>query len=299
MGQTGSGKTELAELIADELGAQLINADAFQVYRGLDIGTNKPRDRAKYKLLDIVEPSDDFGAGLWIQLAVKELIELFDHGQSAVLVGGTGFYIRALMEEYEEIATAPDPALRAELEVRESECGLKTLVQELLELSPTTTVDLQNPVRVRRALERELSGPSRMMFKLPGFVKLKLATNPELESLERGLVDRVSEMWDAGWPSEVEGVLSKGVPTTSPGFRAIGYQSVAGFVKGDCTRDEAEAEIVLKTRQYAKRQRTWLRSEPGLQHLPLTRIYDDGQKQALLSAARTIIRRGVTKESNG
>lgn len=299
MGQTGSGKTGLAEALANELDAQLINADAFQVYRGLDIGTNKPADVSKYKLLDLVGPEEDFGAGKWVQLALAALEELWAQGRSAVVVGGTGFYVRALMEEFAEIATAPDPGLRSELMRRESECGLENLSNELLSLVPTTKVDLKNPVRVRRALERELSGTQRIAFRLPPFEKLKVAPDPDLGELEEGLKARVSAMWEAGWPEEVTNLVSQGVPITSPGFRAIGYQCLAGYIRGESDRESTEAEIVMKTRQYAKRQRTWLRSEPELHMLPRVRLNDEGQTKALLSAVRLIIRRGDKKETNG
>src|SRR5205085_344215 len=121
MGPTASGKSSLAEALAEQLDAQLINADAFQVYRGMDIGTGKSSCKERYLLLDLVSPSQQFGLGEWLRLAVVELERLFAEGRSAIVVGGTGLYIRALMEEYAEISSAPDPQLRSELMGRDVE----------------------------------------------------------------------------------------------------------------------------------------------------------------------------------
>src|SRR5689334_3511641 len=128
MGPTGSGKTEVAEAIAERLGAQLINADAFQVYRGMDIGTAKPTEKHRYRLLDLKQPNAGFGVGEFVQLASEELRELHHEGRDAVVVGGTGLYIRALFEGYAEMVSPPDPNLRSELMARERTKGLATLV---------------------------------------------------------------------------------------------------------------------------------------------------------------------------
>src|SRR5271165_7127776 len=124
MGPTASGKTDVAEAIADALDAQLINADAFQVYRGMDIGTAKPRAKGRYRLLDLKAPNEGFGVGEFVQLAQTELNTLFQERRSAVVVGGTGLYIRALFEQYSELAASPEPALRAALMEREYRDGL-------------------------------------------------------------------------------------------------------------------------------------------------------------------------------
>src|SRR5688572_23240532 len=118
MGPTASGKTDLAEHLADETGAQLINADAFQVYKGFDIGTAKSVNANRYELIDIREPDESFGVGEFVQLANAELERLFAGGTSAIVVGGTGLYVRALFEEYEAMSGPPDPQLRADLEAR-------------------------------------------------------------------------------------------------------------------------------------------------------------------------------------
>src|SRR5471030_1762482 len=109
MGPTASGKTEVAEALADQLCAQLVNADAFQIYQGMDVGTAKPLRKADYRLVDIRNPSEGFGVGEFVTLAQEVLSECWEAGKNVVVVGGTGLYMRALFEEYAEMAQAPDP----------------------------------------------------------------------------------------------------------------------------------------------------------------------------------------------
>ncbi|MBZ0212587.1 MAG: (d)CMP kinase, partial [Nitrospirae bacterium] len=115
MGPTGSGKSDLAEALADRLGARLINSDAFQVYRGMDIGTGKSPRKAEYDLMDILDPSEPYGVGRFVEDASRAATVAFDFGRAAILVGGTGLYARALTEGYADLAPAPDPDLRARL----------------------------------------------------------------------------------------------------------------------------------------------------------------------------------------
>lgn len=282
MGPTGSGKSPVAEAVAEHTGALLLNADAFQVYRGLDIGTNKPADRSRYRLLDMVGPMDAFGVGPWIRAALEELASAYANGQNVVVVGGTGLYVRALFEEYADMGDAPDPQLRARLMERERREGLDALVADLRKAGRAEGVDLANPVRVRRALERALGAAGTLAFRLPPFRKFKVALVPPRDALDAVLADRVTRMWNAGWPEEVEALLTHGVPETAPSFRAIGYQSVASFLRGRSTRQETEAAIAQQTRRYAKRQRTWLRTEPLLTAIDTEGVDDRSVGQAVL-----------------
>src|SRR5579859_2775526 len=133
MGPTASGKTELAEALADRLGAQLINADAFQVYRGMDIGTGKSSARDRYLLIDVADPNDQFGLGEWARLVQSALERLWAEGRPAVLVGGTGLYIRALMEQFDAISGKPAQELRDAILQDEAKFGIQGLVQRLRE----------------------------------------------------------------------------------------------------------------------------------------------------------------------
>ncbi len=265
MGPTGSGKTALAEALADRLDAQLVNADAFQVYRGLDVGTAKPAHKEHYALLDLREPEEAFGVGEWVQLALAELVRCYESGRSAVVVGGTGLNVRALFEEYANMESAPDPELREQLNLE----SLESMVARLQEKDPevAASIDLQNPARVRRALERALAKSPKLSVHIPPFKKVKLAIQPSVAVLEERLAIRTQKMVQNGWLAEVESLRSRGVPEDAPGLRAIGYRSLYRYLGESMSWEESLLEIARDTKRYAKRQRTWLRSEPSLHWL--------------------------------
>ncbi len=266
MGETASGKTRLAESIANELNAVLINADSFQVYRGMDIGTAKSESPERYRLLDIKNPDEGFGTGEFVQLAHVILEDLWAQQKSAVVVGGTGLNIRALFEEYRDMAAPPDPQLREELNAKLEHRGLGSLVEELklLDAAAFERVDLANPVRVIRAIERAKGAKETVSFRLPPFRRTKIALDNPSEVLNSRIETRVREMVQNGWALEIERLREQGYRQSDPGFRAIGYRAVWEVVEGRADLEQAIADTVVETRQYAKRQRTWLRTEPNL-----------------------------------
>ena len=260
MGPTASGKTALAESLAEHLHLPLINADAFQVYRGLDIGTAKPADRSRYHLIDIVDPSESFGAGAWIRRVVDLLPSLFAEFGGAIVVGGTGYYVRALFERYQDLAEAPDPAVRNALNVR----ALPDLVEELTRRDPVAAerTDLLNRVRVQRAVER-LDLP-RLSWELPACRTIKFARVPDAEANRKTIYERVEIMVAEGWIDEVRGLAESGVTPDHPGMRAHGYRAMWDVVRGFRTLNEAVEATQVEVAQYARRQRSWLRTEPNL-----------------------------------
>lgn len=268
MGPTASGKTEYAEALADRLDAVLVNGDAFQVYRGMDIGTAKPTNRARYKLLDIKNPDESFGVGEWVSLAHSELAKAFESGRNVIVAGGAGLYIRALFDEYSDLKPSPSPELRAALMERERTEGLASLVTELRRRAPEVIVDEANPVRVRRALERLDTPASLNPRPLPPFKKEKHLLEVASEVLGQRIEHRVRQMIDIGWLDEVAKLRSEGYSAASPGFRAIGYRELLGVVTSDIPLDSAILNVIRATNQYAKRQRTWLRAEKNAILIP-------------------------------
>jgi tRNA dimethylallyltransferase len=266
MGPTASGKTGLAEELADQLEAQLVNADAFQVYRGLDVGTAKPHQKERYELLDIKEPTESFGVGEFVRLAHEICLQNWDKKRSLVVVGGTGLNIRALLEEFTDMQESPNPALRAELNAALEQKGLTFLVQELEKLDSDAfeRVDRANPVRVIRAIERAKGEKSAVSFNLPPFRRTKFALDPPSNELSNRIEYRTREMVQNGWALEIERLREQGFRPEDPGFRAIGYRAMWDVVEGRRDLENAIADTIVETRQYAKRQRTWLRSEPNL-----------------------------------
>jgi tRNA dimethylallyltransferase len=262
MGPTASGKTELAEALAERLSAQLVNADAFQIYRGMDIGTAKPLRKSEYRLLDIRNPSEGFGVGEYVALANGMLRECWELGKSVVVVGGTGLYIRALIEEYDDMAQAPDPELRTRLNQKSLEELLKEL--KCVDESIANRIDLHNRVRVQRALERIYSPKPSEPVRLPPFEKHKFAVVRESGETSDRITRRVEDMVQNGWIGEVQQLAAAGYTESDPGLRALGYRAIWRHLNGEVELKEALATTIAETRQYAKRQRTWLRSEPNL-----------------------------------
>lgn len=266
MGSTASGKSDLAEKLAQDIQAELINADAFQVYKGLDIGTNKPLSKNIYHLIDIKDPTDGFGVGEWIQNVLPILKKAYDIKKNVIVVGGTGLYIRALFEQWNHLNPIPPLELRKRIEIELKEQGIEALFHQLQCLSPevASKIDSKNPVRVSRALEKIMDPRPPFSINLPPFKKLKFGIEKNLDSLHHDIDQRVYQMIEQGWIKEVSSLLSNNIPSTSPGMRAIGYQTLTQYLQKELSLDEAIEKIQILTRQYAKRQRTWLRSEPNL-----------------------------------
>ncbi len=276
MGPTASGKTALAEALADRLDAVLVNADAFQSYRGMDVGTAKPEGRRRYRLLDVKAPDEAYGVGEFCLRAEDVLKAAYQASRSAVVVGGTGQYVRALFEEFHDLMPEPDASLRAKYAARLEAEGLDALARDLMDRDPllAARTDLRNPVRVTRALERLEDGRGALTFDVPYAKRVKIAANPAKEALDSAIALRVERMMHNGWVEEVRRLREAGYGPGDPGFRAIGYRTVAALLDGDLATEEAERAIVRETIAYAKRQRTWLRSEPGLYTLVPNRFPD-------------------------
>lgn len=267
MGETASGKTAVAEALAKRMEAILINADAFQSYRYLDIGTAKPLNRSRYELIDILFPNESYGVGEFIRRCLPLLDQAYQDGCSVVVVGGSGLYVRALAQEYTELSPAPDPALREQLNAELTEHGLPYLQEKLNSIAPgrAQKTDLMNARRVIRAIERELAEEGPQLIQLPNFCKNKIAIRRNKDAINARITQRVGEMLQNGWIKEVEMVASLGYRRSDPGLQAIGYRHVFDLLDELISRKEAEDLIVLDTQRYAKRQRTWLRSEPDLE----------------------------------
>lgn len=270
MGETASGKTDLAEALADKLQAQLVNADAFQVYRGMDLGTAKSERRAEYELMDIKNPDEGFGVGEYVQLASTILTELHKIGRDVIVVGGSGLNVRALFERYTDLAPEPDSELRRALRERLKAEDIVPLAEELQRVAPEVAAktDLKNPQRVIRALERFHTPRERLTVDYPYFKQAKFAILWSKDVINRRIDTRALQMAQNGWSEEVAALRDAGYRPEMPGFKAHGYREMWRVLEGEMTLEEAMAATTAQVRAYAKRQRTWLRSEPNLTSLP-------------------------------
>ncbi len=266
LGPTGAGKSALAEALAERLDCRILNADAFQVYRGFDIGTAKPRQRDRYELLDILEPTETFSVGEFLRRAVPLLHRDWTAGRPTIVCGGTGLYVRALFESYQGLAPPAPPDLRARLTQEVREWGIEAFSARYgLNLESLPLPDRANPVRVVRAVERILIAKDEAAIpELPWHARrFKFALAMDREALKRRLAQRLDAMLAEGWVDEVKALL-RAYPPDAPAFRSIGYAQIIEVVEGRKSLEQAREEILTKTWQYARRQLTWLKKEPNL-----------------------------------
>lgn len=279
VGATASGKSALALRLAEELGGEIVSADAFQAYRGFDIGTAKPtreeRARVPHHLVDILEPAAELSAGQFGRLGAAAIDEIRARGRLAIVVGGSGFYLEALWRGLAPLPQVPRE-VRAHWRRRLEREGLAVLRRELELLDPATAARLApgDTQRTLRALEIEsasglplsrwLAAPRRPASAL---VPLKVGlTLPRAVLYDRIRV-RLGRMVERGWVEEVERLLGRGIDPSQPAFRAIGYRDVARFVQGEIDLEAALAGAERDTRRYAKRQRTWFHRDADVEWL--------------------------------
>ncbi len=278
LGPTGSGKSELAIHLARRMNGEIVNFDSLQVYRGFDIGTAKvpaaERRGVPHHLLDVIEPGELFTAGDYARAARASLREIAARRRIPVMVGGTGLYLRALLEGLSQ-GPARDPAIRQRLERRAEKRPL-SLHRILSRLDPTAAARIHSndKKKIIRALEvRLLQGrPISELFAegrdpLTGFRPLKIGLNPPREALNQRLDARTVRIFEAGLLEEVRALLASGVPRDAKPFESIGYKQALLVLDGLLTLEQAIQSTQLETRQYAKRQLTWFRKEDGVQWL--------------------------------
>lgn len=264
-GPTGSGKSELALRLAEEVDGEIINADSMQLYRGMDIGTAKPGPddlaRVPHHLIDIVSPDVNFTASDFRREAAAVIEDINARGKKSIVVGGTGLYIRALLEGLVD-SPKVDEEVRGELESLPGE----ELVRRLALVDPASAARLHRNDRVRlvRALEvfHQTGRPISELRTEHGFSgeyyeTLKLAIKVDRKELYRRLDQRVDSMIASGLAEEVSFLLSHGYGSDLKAMRSIGYKEMCAFLAGDLTLEDAVRQMKRDTRRYAKRQITW------------------------------------------
>jgi tRNA dimethylallyltransferase len=279
MGPTASGKTELALRLADALPVDIISVDSALVYRGMDIGTAKPDQqtllRYPHRLLDIREPEDSYSAGDFVRDATAAITEIRESGRIPLLAGGTMMYFRALTRGIARLPPA-DRNVRATIDAEAAAEGWPSLHRQLAAVD-TIAADRINPndsQRIQRALEvYRSSGRTLTEWHRTGttgsdahvrFVKFALI--PQARStLHSRIGKRLAKMLENGFLDEVRRLRRRpGLSARSPSMRSVGYRQLWSHLDGDCDFETAVAKALAATRQLAKRQLTWLRSEPGL-----------------------------------
>jgi tRNA dimethylallyltransferase len=274
-GPTASGKSSLALALAREFPVEIVNADSLQVYRHFDIGTAKPtvaeRAEVPHHLIDVADPDEKYDAGRYVRDAERAIGEIRARGKVPMLVGGTGMYIRALLRGLDPLPS--DPRVREALSRRWEAEGGAALHAALARIDPETSAKVHpsDRIRVLRALEiAEMAGipPSRAREAWasagPRHGSLFLALWPDRETLYRGIDARTEEMFLRGLMEEVRGLLARGYDRSLKPMMALGYRHAAAHLLDGVPRSETIDAVKRDTRRYAKRQVTWLSSEPDL-----------------------------------
>jgi tRNA dimethylallyltransferase len=290
-GPTASGKSALALALAESTGGAIVNADSAQVYRGLEVLSAAPseaeRARADHRLYGIRDAADPCSAAAWAELARGEIAQVHAQGRLPILVGGTGLYMRTLLDG---IAPVPsiDPAIRAE--VRASSMDVARLRLEQLDPEAAARLDPRDRTRTERALEVVLStGRTLKQWQasraggIGGSISLRpLVLLPPRDWLYGRCDDRFAAMVEAGAVAEVERLLARGHSPSLPAMRAIGVPELSAYLRGETSLDAATAAGKQATRNYAKRQYTWFAHQPPQNWPRFREPLDDGNMAAAL-----------------
>ncbi|RTQ46799.1 tRNA (adenosine(37)-N6)-dimethylallyltransferase MiaA [Hymenobacter gummosus] len=275
-GPTAVGKTALCVRLAQQLGTEVVSADARQFFREMHIGTAKPTPQemqgVPHHFIDSHSITEDYSAGRYEADCLQLLEQLFRRHEVVILTGGSGLYLQAVTDGLDELPPA-DAAIRAQLQRELTDQGLPALVEELAALDPVShqRIDRQNPVRVLRALEVcRSSGRPFSSFHQAGpkvqrpWRTLKIALNRERDELYQRIDERVDQMLAAGLLAEVQALLPH---RHAQALQTVGYQEIFGYLDGLYDWDEAVRLLKRNTRRYAKRQLTWLRRDEQYQWL--------------------------------
>jgi tRNA dimethylallyltransferase len=276
LGPTAVGKSHVAIEVAKHFGTEVLTADSRQVYRGMDVGTDKPsadeRQGVPHRLIDLADPDETFNAGWYRRAALAEIDRLYAARQLPLVVGGTGLYVRALMHG---LCPAPqaDPSLRANLKKISEEQGRDRLYAELAEADPETAarVHPHDESKIIRALEvHRLTGvpmsaaQRRHGFQDAPFAALLIGLQRPKEELYRRIEERIDWQLAHGMVKETRSLLDRGYNRHLGAMKGLGYRHVAAQMAGEYGEAEMVRLFKRDTRRFAKRQMTWFRKEPGI-----------------------------------
>jgi tRNA dimethylallyltransferase len=276
-GATATGKSDLAVSLAKEINAEVVNADSMQVYKGMDIGTAKltieERGGIAHHLIDVLDIKDEANVAWYQQIAREKIDEILSSGKSVVVVGGTGLYIKAILDDLNFPDT--DPAVRQKITDEAEKLGNDVMHERLAKLDPAASLAIpkENIRRVIRALEViELTGkpftanlPRQESSKYPDAKQFGLV-------LDRGNLDvkidkRVEDMWAKGFAREVSTLMTKGLEQSGTAKKALGYMQIMNYLNGESDEAFAKEETKRVTRAYARRQETWFSRDERIKWL--------------------------------
>ncbi len=286
VGPTAAGKSDLSIALAHALGGEVVNCDSMQLYRGMDVGTAKltvaERRGVPHHLLDVWDVTEPASVAAYQGLARAAVDDILARGRTPLLVGGSGLYVRAVLEEFAFPGT--DAAVRARLETELAADGPAPLYARLQRADPAAAARIlpTNGRRIVRALEViELTGApftAALPDPRPHYDAVQIGVDRDTADLDGRVDRRVDLMWAAGLVDEVRTLAGHGLRAGRTARAALGYQQVLAFLDGECTEEEARAATKLATRRFVRRQRKWFRRDPRI-------VWLDGAATDLTEAA--------------
>lgn len=274
VGPTASGKSRLALEIAEAIGGEIVSTDSMAIYRGMDIGTAKPtlieRQRTPHHLIDVFDPEHDVSVAEFQVLARAAIDGIAERGRTAIVVGGSGLYVAAVLDDLQFPGT--DPALRADLERECERHGVAAMYARLVDLDPNAAamIEPHNARRIVRALEViALTGePFHAALPRDGEWRpsRRIGLQIDRATLDYRIAQRVQWMWDRGFVEEVESLPHLVHARTAS--RALGYAQVLRAISGDISIAEAKEETIAATRRFARRQQRWFEKDPRITWVP-------------------------------
>ena len=266
-GATATGKSDLAVALAQQIKAEVINADSMQLYKGMDIGTAKlslaERSGVTHNLIDVLDIKEEANVSWYQSLAREKIDELIGAGKKVVVVGGTGLYIKSILDDLNFPDT--DPVIRQKITDEAEKVGNEAMHQRLAKLDPAAALAIpkENIRRIIRALEViELTGkpftanlPRQESSKYPSAKQFGLVL--DRDNLDEKIDKRVEQMWAKGFAREVLQLMNQGLAQATTAKMALGYSQIMSYLNGECDEEFAKAETKRVTRAYARRQETW------------------------------------------
>jgi tRNA dimethylallyltransferase len=291
VGPTATGKSALGVALARALHGEVVNADSMQLYRGMDVGTAKlppaQRQGVPHHVLDIWDVTQTASVAEYQRVARAAIDEIRARGRLPLLVGGSGLYVRAVLDEFDFPGT--DPALRAELEAELATVGPQALHERLRAVDPEAAAAILpgNGRRIVRALEViALTGrpfTARLPAPRPAYDAVLIGLDTDRAVLDDRVAVRVEQMWREGFVAEVRRLEQEGLRSGRTARAALGYQQILAFLAGELSEAGAKAETIRATRRFVRRQRSWFRRDPRV-------VWLDALRPDLLEAAVAVIR---------
>ncbi|MEN6571957.1 MAG: tRNA (adenosine(37)-N6)-dimethylallyltransferase MiaA [Anaerolineaceae bacterium] len=270
VGPTAVGKTELSLRLAERIDGEIISMDSRLIYRGMDIGTAKPtkaeQARVPHHMIDLVEPDENWSLALFRKQALREIEGVLERGHVPILVGGTGQYVRALMEGWVIPSQRPDEKLRNKLEEWGREIGAPALHDRLavLDADAAAVIEPSNLRRSVRALEvifkTGMKFSSQRQKEAPDYEFMLVGLNRPRAELYQRVDERIEKMFVDGLVEEVQNLLAKGYSEANPPLSAIGYREVIDVIRGNMTLEDAKVQMRRKTREFIRRQANWFKT---------------------------------------